>query len=175
MKTIFTTIAIIICQMSFAQFGTRVQAFDAAIHISGGVRSGQDLTTSIAIGISGRRLPLSFFVGGNIMEFDNDYINMGLTHPSTWGINATAMARITHIDFRSMDFNVYSTIYKQPKIFMEYGCKTGHACKRQNAPLFAHRLFNRQGAGQKRKLSFGGYRRKHFTFLFQRVQRLLTL
>jgi hypothetical protein len=125
MKTLFTTIAIIICQMSFAQFGERVQAFDAAIHISGGVRSGQDLTTAIAIGISGRRLPLSLFVGGNIMEFDNDYINMGLTHPSTWGVNATAMARITHIDFRSMDFNVYSTIYKQPKIFMEYGCKTG--------------------------------------------------
>jgi hypothetical protein len=123
MKNLLLHILMIIPSFLFAQ---RMQAFDAAISLNVGIRPVQDSHANISAGISGRRLPVSLFIGYGCMEFDNDYLKMKYTHATQWNYNATLMLRMVHIDFRSMDFNLYGTARRTHNdYFYEYGGKLG--------------------------------------------------
>jgi len=99
-------------------------AFDPTIHFAISNNTKADLSTSLSVGITGNRLPISLLIGGNFMEFEKDYQHLGFKKPGTWGLNATAMLRLFQIDPNSIDFNVYSTLYRQQgKLFTEYGGK----------------------------------------------------
>lgn len=101
-------------------------AFDASLNITGAMRSNQDLGVTICAGVYGRRIPVSLFVGVNYMEFDNYKTESGIQTFSTVGYNGTLMLRVKSIDWRVMDFNVYSTLYRdEKKNFYEYGVRIG--------------------------------------------------
>jgi hypothetical protein len=119
------TILILLPVLSFAQ-DERIQAFDASLHVSMGIRPVQDQSVNISGGISGRRIPVSLLVGYGCLEFADDFPKMNYSRESQWLANATLMVRTMHIDFRSMDFNIYSTAYKLHKdYFYEYGGMIG--------------------------------------------------
>jgi hypothetical protein len=126
MKHILTLATLFISCIAKAQFGENIQAFDCAIHYSLNSTAKADLSSSLSVGASGRRIPVSLFVGANFMQLENDFQKLGYKSSITTGFNVTAMLRLCHIDFRSMDLNAYSTLYKEHnKYFLEYGFKTG--------------------------------------------------
>jgi hypothetical protein len=126
MKTV-TTLFVILCSITTqCQTTDKLQAFDGTIHFSVGSKTGNDNYAMIAAGISGRRIPISFFVGSNYEEFSNDFQRLNLKQESTLGWNATLMTRLCHIEFRTMDLNAYTTIYKEhDNILFEHGAKIG--------------------------------------------------
>ncbi|HEY6977224.1 MAG TPA: hypothetical protein VH396_13100 [Chitinophagaceae bacterium] len=103
-----------------AQFGTRLQAFDGTVHLTMNT-TGTDNSVALTAGINGRRIPVSLTAGIGYIELD-DVKQLDLKPPA---INVTTMLRLAEIDFRSIDFNVYGSAYKQGKLFLEYGGKIG--------------------------------------------------
>jgi hypothetical protein len=127
MKPLLITTALCFFSLaSFAQFTQETQAFDPALQLSLGCRKQQDLSVSLAAGLSGRRIPISAMIGVNYSEFDVTEIRHADKHYlSTTGYNATVMLRLLNIDFRSTDFNVYATVFKNTDYIYEYGAKVG--------------------------------------------------
>jgi hypothetical protein len=83
MKPLLITTALCIFSLAtFAQFTQETQAFDPALQLTMGCRKQQDLSVSLAAGLSGRRIPVSFFAGVNYSEFD-------VTEPHTIQISIT--------------------------------------------------------------------------------------
>jgi hypothetical protein len=125
-KTILILILVASCYNVMAQ-NDRLQAFDGSFQLSMGMRERSDATIKIEAGLSGRRIPLSFLVGGHYMEFNNDASKLGYKLNSAWGYNATLMLRVYPIDitYRSIDWNIYTTALKDKNLFLEYGLKTG--------------------------------------------------
>jgi hypothetical protein len=61
MKPLLITTALCIFSLAtFAQFTQETQAFDPALQLTMGCRKQQDLSVSLAAGLSGRRIPVSF-------------------------------------------------------------------------------------------------------------------
>jgi hypothetical protein len=123
-KSFITAIVLLIGMSSHAQiFEEKQRAFDAALNITGAMRSNQDLGVTVSAGVYGRSIPVSLFVGVNYMELDN-YGKVGIG--SATGINGTLMLRIKSIDWRDADLNAFSTVYRDNKrIFYEYGVRVG--------------------------------------------------
>jgi hypothetical protein len=126
MKPLLTGLLCLLSCSIFAQFTQETQAFDPALQLSLGCRKQQDLSVSLAAGLSGRRIPISFMIGVNYSEFDATTIHhTGKHYLSTTGYNATVMLRLLNIDFRSTDLNIYGTVFKNTDYVYEYGAKVG--------------------------------------------------
>lgn len=126
MKPLMTGLLCLLGCASFAQFSETTQAFDPALQLTVGCRKQQDLSVSLAAGLSERRIPVSFFAGVNYSEFDaTTAVHTDKHYLSTFGYNATVMLRLFNIDYRSTDFNVYGTVFKNVDYVYEYGAKLG--------------------------------------------------
>jgi hypothetical protein len=121
MKKIITAITIAIS--SFTASAQKIQAFDATLNLNMSVRTQQNSGMVIQAGANGRRIPLSLLIGASYLEFQN---YSKYQDRSKVGLNAMLMLRMYHIDFRAMDFNLYSTAHKFGNdYFLEYGGKAG--------------------------------------------------
>lgn len=98
---------------AFSQFDYS-PAFDKAISLGMTYNTHNNSSVSINVGIHGNRLPMSFMVGAYYLEGDVK---------GSLGYNATAMLRLFDSEF--INFNAYSTAYKQDKLLYEYGGKLG--------------------------------------------------
>jgi len=118
-------IALLLCTPTHAQFTERIPAFDGTVHLSMST-TGKDNSASLTAGINGRRIPIGLTAGVSYMEFDYTYQQLDLKKPCIWALNVTAMLRLAAIEWRSMDFNVYTAAYRYDEhLFMEYGAKIG--------------------------------------------------
>ena len=143
---VIATISLLFAQSAKSQ-NEKMQAFDAALQLNMSDHAHQDLSTSISFGVSGRRIPISLLVGFNYMEFEDDFQKLGYKHPTTVGFNATGMVRLYYIEFRSMDLNAYTTVYRQGngKYLSEIGGRIGALINdRSRFYLFAGDIFNKQ-------------------------------
>ena len=114
-----------------AQYSQNVNSFDKSINLTMGSRKG-DNNVSVQFGVLGRKIPLSFLVGGHYMEFDNDAAKIGLNGKyGTWGGNVSGVFRVFPFDAyfmnRTIDFNLYGTGYFNKNVLplYEYGGKVG--------------------------------------------------
>jgi hypothetical protein len=116
---------LLFCTRAHAQFSERIPAFDGTLHLSMST-TGKDNSASLTAGINGRRIPIGLTAGISYMEFDYTYQQLDLKKPCVWALNVTAMLRLAAIDWRSMDFNLYTTANRYDEhLFMEYGAKIG--------------------------------------------------
>jgi hypothetical protein len=118
MKKLLTILLSVASLSSLAQ----LQAFDATLNLNLGVRSNQNSNVTVQAGINGRRIPVSLLVGASYFEFQGYSKYQEL---SKVGLNTTLMVRLASIEFKSMDFNAYSTAYKFDSYFFEYGFRIG--------------------------------------------------
>jgi hypothetical protein len=128
-KAILILILIASYSNVIAQYEQNINSFDKAINLTMGSRKG-DNNVNVQFGVLGRKIPLSFLVGGHYMEFDETGKGMGL-NTGKCGVNGSVMLRVFPFDAyfmnRTIDFNVYGTSYFNKGIapLYEYGGKVG--------------------------------------------------
>ncbi len=113
MKHFITIVLLSIGINAFSQYNGS-PAFDKSISLGMTYNTHSNSSVSINAGIHGNRLPVSLMVGAYYMEGDVK---------GSLGYNATAMWRLFEKDV--INFNAYSTVYKQDKFLYEYGAKAG--------------------------------------------------
>jgi len=98
---------------AFSQF-EESPAFDKTIGLGMTYNTHSNSSVSVNVGIHGNRFPMSVMLGAYYMEGDIK---------GSLGYDATAMFRL--FDSEIINFNVYSTAYKQDNLLYEYGGKVG--------------------------------------------------